>query len=77
MYEKVYDVLQVGYGPVSQSLAMMLGRQGRSVCVVERWETRYSLPRAAAIDHEINRVLCANGLESVSKLTLIAPVCGS
>lgn len=65
MEQNVYDVLQVGYGPVSQSLAMMLGRQGRSICVVERWEQRYSLPRAAAIDHEINRVLCANGLNQV------------
>lgn len=28
-----FDVLQIGYGPVSESLALMLGRQGRSVAI--------------------------------------------
>lgn len=57
-----YDVVQVGYGPVSEALALMLGNQGRSVAICERWETRYPLPRAVCIDHELYRVLAANGL---------------
>lgn len=57
-----YDVILVGYGPVGQALALMLGRQGRKVAVCERWKTRYELPRAVCIDHEIYRVLSANGM---------------
>ena len=57
-----YDVVLVGYGPVSETLALMLGRQGRSVAVCERWTTRYPLPRAVCIDHELYRVLAANGM---------------
>lgn len=60
-----YDVIQVGYGPVSESLALMLGRRGRSVAVVERWSTRYPLPRAVCVDHELYRVLCASGMGEV------------
>jgi 2-polyprenyl-6-methoxyphenol hydroxylase-like FAD-dependent oxidoreductase len=59
------DVVIVGYGPVGQALALMLGRQGRSVAVCERWANRYPLPRAVCIDHELYRVLCANGLSEV------------
>jgi 2-polyprenyl-6-methoxyphenol hydroxylase-like FAD-dependent oxidoreductase len=65
MTPPVYDVIQVGYGPVSASLALMLGRQGRRVAVCERWTVRYSLPRAVCIDHELYRVLAANGMGSV------------
>lgn len=61
----VYDVIQVGYGPVSETLALMLGRQGRSVAVVERWRTRYPLPRAVCVDHELYRVLSVSGMGDV------------
>lgn len=65
MSHGTYDVVQIGYGPVSQSLALMLGRQNRSVAVCERWATRYALPRAVCIDHELFRVLHANGMGPV------------
>ena len=65
MKQATYDVIQIGYGPVSESLALMLGRQGRSVAVCERWTTRYPLPRAVCIDHELYRVLAANGMGDV------------
>ncbi|WP_447123975.1 bifunctional 3-(3-hydroxy-phenyl)propionate/3-hydroxycinnamic acid hydroxylase MhpA [Glaciimonas sp. GG7] len=58
----VYDVLLVGYGPVSEILAVMLARQGHTVAVFERWTERFGLPRAVCIDHEIYRVLSAIGL---------------
>jgi 2-polyprenyl-6-methoxyphenol hydroxylase-like FAD-dependent oxidoreductase len=61
--ELVYDVLQIGYGPVSQVLALMLARQGHRVAVVERWSEPFALPRAVCIDHEAARILHALGLE--------------
>jgi len=64
-HEHTFDVIQVGYGPVSEALAIMLGRQGRSVAVCERWTERYPLPRAVCIDHELFRVLAANDLGPV------------
>ena len=63
--EPDYDVIQIGYGPVSATLALMLGRQGRSVAVCERWSKRYPLPRAVCVDHELYRVLAANGMGDV------------
>ena len=60
-----HDVIQIGYGPVSATLALMLGRQGRSVAVCERWSKRYPLPRAVCVDHELYRVLAANGMGDV------------
>jgi 2-polyprenyl-6-methoxyphenol hydroxylase-like FAD-dependent oxidoreductase len=65
MAEGPYDVIQIGYGPVSRSLALMLGRKGRSVAVCERWTSRYPLPRAVCVDHELYRVLSANGMGEV------------
>lgn len=65
MTEPIYDVIQIGYGPVGESLALMLGRQGRSVAVFERWTSRYPLPRAVCIDHELYRVLATNGMADI------------
>lgn len=62
MSGKIYDVIQVGYGPVSQVLSLMLARQGRSVAICERWSARYPLPRAVCVDHELYRVLSSIGL---------------
>ena len=62
---RIYDVIVLGYGPVGQALALMLGRQGRSVAVCDRWPERYPLPRAVCIDHEIYRVLAAIGMGSL------------
>lgn len=62
MNDRVFDVIQIGYGPVSEALALMLGRQNRAVAVCERWTSRYPLPRAVCVDHEIYRVLSANGM---------------
>ncbi len=58
----MFDVAVIGYGPVSEVLALVLGRQGRRVAVFERWRERYSLPRAVCVDHEMFRMLSAIGL---------------
>ena len=62
MPDEMIDVLVIGYGPVSQILSLILGRQGRRVAVVERWLQRYPLPRAVCVDHEMFRMLSAVGL---------------
>lgn len=58
----LFDVAIVGYGPVSEIMALALARQGRSVAIFERWRERYPLPRAVCIDHEMYRMLSALGM---------------
>ena len=52
-----YDVAIVGYGPVGQLAAILLGRAGWNVVVVERWPASFRLPRAVHFDDEIARIL--------------------
>jgi 2-polyprenyl-6-methoxyphenol hydroxylase-like FAD-dependent oxidoreductase len=52
----------VGYGPIGQALAILLGRASHSVAVFERFERPYNLPRAVHIDHEIMRLLQGLGV---------------
>ena len=69
-----YDVVQIGYGPVSQVMALMLGRLGYRVAVAERWTEPYALPRAVCIDHEAARILHAIGLgEGLARVSQPAP----
>jgi len=56
------DCLVVGGGPVGLLTAVLLGRAGLQVSVVERWPLRYPLPRACTIDHEALRILQAAGI---------------
>lgn len=58
---KLHDVVQVGYGPVGQTLAALLGKQGIDVAVYERHAGLYALPRAGHIDHEIMRIFQSIG----------------
>ncbi len=60
------DVAIVGFGPVGQALAALLGRAGHSVLVVERFTEIYRMPRAVHLDHEIMRLL--QGLEVTDEL---------
>ncbi|HEV2570210.1 MAG TPA: bifunctional 3-(3-hydroxy-phenyl)propionate/3-hydroxycinnamic acid hydroxylase [Beijerinckiaceae bacterium] len=70
-----YDVIQIGYGPVSKASALFLDRAGWRVGIFERFREVYPLPRAVCIDHEIFRVLHAAGLgDIVDRVTSPAPV---
>jgi 2-polyprenyl-6-methoxyphenol hydroxylase-like FAD-dependent oxidoreductase len=57
-----YDVVIVGYGPVGQVLAILLGQRGWKVGVFEKQPAAYPLPRAVHFDHEVARILQAAGL---------------
>ena len=48
-----YDVAIVGYGPVGQALAILLGQRGWQVGVFEKQPAAYPLPRAVHFDHEV------------------------
>ncbi len=56
------DVAIVGFGPVGQALAALLGRAGHSVLAVERFAEIYRMPRAVHLDHEIMRLLQGLGV---------------
>lgn len=58
------DVVIVGYGPVGQTLAALLGHQGHTVVVLERQSARYTKPRAITLDSEVTRVLAGIGIGS-------------
>ncbi|WP_367038882.1 bifunctional 3-(3-hydroxy-phenyl)propionate/3-hydroxycinnamic acid hydroxylase [Streptomyces sp. Je 1-332] len=59
---KMHDIAIVGFGPVGQMLALLLGRAGHDVVALERWPDPYPLPRAAHFDHEIARIFQAAGV---------------
>ncbi|MFF2554149.1 bifunctional 3-(3-hydroxy-phenyl)propionate/3-hydroxycinnamic acid hydroxylase [Nocardia sp. NPDC058058] len=70
MPDKIHDVAIVGFGPVGQLLAILLGRQGHEVLVLERWPEPYPKPRAVHFDHEIGRIFQAAGVaEQVMAIT--------
>src|SRR5580693_7788683 len=56
------DFVVVGAGPVGLLTAILLGRKGWRVTVVERWPSRYPMPRACTIDHEALRILQSAGV---------------
>jgi 2-polyprenyl-6-methoxyphenol hydroxylase-like FAD-dependent oxidoreductase len=58
---ELVDVTIVGYGPVGQLLAAMLGQRGYRVVVFERWPGLYGRSRAGHLDHEAMRVIQAIG----------------
>ncbi|MEU9336524.1 bifunctional 3-(3-hydroxy-phenyl)propionate/3-hydroxycinnamic acid hydroxylase [Streptomyces sp. NPDC048290] len=55
------DVVIIGYGPVGQATAALLGSKGHRVAVFERWPSLYGLARAGHVDHEIMRIFQSLG----------------
>ena len=70
-----FDIIQIGYGPVSKISALFLERLGWRVGIFERFAEVYPLPRAVCVDHELFRVMHAAGLgEIANTVTSPAPV---
>lgn len=59
---ETFDVVQVGYGPVGQAMAALLGRRGHRIAVFDRQAGLYGLPRVGGVDHEIMRILQSLGV---------------
>ncbi|MDB4222956.1 bifunctional 3-(3-hydroxy-phenyl)propionate/3-hydroxycinnamic acid hydroxylase [Granulosicoccus sp.] len=57
------DVAVIGAGPVGTLLAILLGKHGKRVTLVERWPTLYDRPRAVTMDHEVARILATFGID--------------
>lgn len=57
------DVAIIGAGPVGTLLAILVGKTGKSVTLVERWPTIYDRPRAVTMDHEVARILATFGID--------------
>ncbi len=73
--DAILDIIQIGYGPVSQVLALTLARMGWRVGIFERWTRRYPLPRAVCIDHEMFRMLGNLGMrDELPRISHPAPV---
>jgi 2-polyprenyl-6-methoxyphenol hydroxylase-like FAD-dependent oxidoreductase len=71
----VLDIAIVGYGPVGQTLAILLGQRGWRVAVLEKQPAAYPLPRAVHFDHEVARILQLAGLgEELPRLSEPADV---
>ncbi len=57
------DIAIIGAGPVGTLLAILLGKEGKQVTLVERWPTIYDRPRAVTMDHEVARILATFGID--------------
>lgn len=57
-----YEVIVVGAGPVGMTLAALLAQSGRTVRIIDRFDSLYGQPRAAHFDDEIARIFAGIGL---------------
>lgn len=71
----MYDVVIVGYGPTGMLAAILLGRAGHKVAVIERYATLYNLPRVGIVHDDVMRMFQDVGcLERVQPSMLFLPV---
>ncbi|MEM8554945.1 MAG: bifunctional 3-(3-hydroxy-phenyl)propionate/3-hydroxycinnamic acid hydroxylase [Pseudomonadota bacterium] len=57
------EVAIVGAGPVGILLALLLGRAGKDVVLIDKWPEAYDRPRAVTMDHEVARILASLGID--------------
>ncbi|WP_416983416.1 bifunctional 3-(3-hydroxy-phenyl)propionate/3-hydroxycinnamic acid hydroxylase [Streptomyces sp. T028] len=67
------DVVVIGYGPVGRLLALLLGRRGKRVVVIERRPRAYPLPRAVHFDDEVGRIFQSVGVPPDSVTDVVSP----
>ncbi|HLI20593.1 MAG TPA: bifunctional 3-(3-hydroxy-phenyl)propionate/3-hydroxycinnamic acid hydroxylase [Stellaceae bacterium] len=71
----MYDVVIVGYGPTGMLVAILLGRAGHRVAVIERYTTLYNLPRVGIVHDDVLRMFQEVGcIEAIWPATHFLPV---
>ena len=71
----MYDVVIVGYGPTGMLAAILLGRAGHRVAVIERHTTLYNLPRVGIVHDDVLRMFQEVGcIERIWPSTHFLPV---
>jgi 2-polyprenyl-6-methoxyphenol hydroxylase-like FAD-dependent oxidoreductase len=71
----MYDVVIVGYGPTGMLAAILLGRAGHRVAVIERHRTLYNLPRVGIVHDDVLRMFQEIGcIDAVWPATHFLPV---
>ncbi|MDF2119786.1 bifunctional 3-(3-hydroxy-phenyl)propionate/3-hydroxycinnamic acid hydroxylase [Roseiarcaceae bacterium H3SJ34-1] len=70
----MYDVAIVGYGPSGMLAAILLGRAGHKVIVLERYKTLYNLPRVGIVHDDVLRMFQEIGIvDRVAPATRFLP----
>src|SRR5215469_12125525 len=73
--ELMYDVAIVGYGPTGMLAAILLGRAGHRVAVIERYKTLYNLPRVGIVHDDVLRMFQEIGcIDAIWPATKFLPV---
>ncbi|MGH7032611.1 MAG: bifunctional 3-(3-hydroxy-phenyl)propionate/3-hydroxycinnamic acid hydroxylase [Stellaceae bacterium] len=71
----MYDVVIVGYGPTGMLSAILLGRAGHRVAVVERYRALYNLPRVGIVHDDVLRMFQEVGcIEDIWPATHFLPI---
>ena len=71
---KMYDVVIVGYGPTGMLAAVLLGRAGHRVAVLERHRQLYNLPRVGMVHDDVLRIFQEVGIaERIAPATFFLP----
>src|SRR6185312_14530583 len=71
----MYDVVIAGYGPTGMLAAILLGRAGHRVAVIERYTTLYNLPRVGIVHDDVLRMFQEIGcIDAVWPSTKFLPV---
>lgn len=71
----MYDVVIVGYGPTGMMAAILLGRAGHRVAVIERYKTLYNLARVGIVHDDVLRMFQEVGcIERIWPATAFLPV---
>ncbi len=71
----IYDVAIAGYGPTGMLAAILLGRAGHRVVVLERYKSLYNLPRVGIVHDDVLRMFQEVGcLEKIGPATFFLPL---
>jgi 2-polyprenyl-6-methoxyphenol hydroxylase-like FAD-dependent oxidoreductase len=70
----MHDVAICGYGPTGMLAAILLGRAGHRVAVIERYRTLYNLPRVGIVHDDVLRMFQQIGIsDRIAPATCFLP----